>query len=174
MTATAQLRRILPEHEPIRIDQAHPIFHTFFDVENIYFPHPLVAVTPVYYGLFEGDDPRTAIVRLEQLYPFPGEPLVKRLKAMPALEELVWAQEEPKNMGAWSFIFPRLEEVVGQKVRYAGRGRAGEDHQAELDGGGRRQGRHGENGKKRGISSTASTQNIRFSGRPMRRKSVKR
>jgi 2-oxoglutarate dehydrogenase E1 component len=72
-------------------------------------------------------DTTTEIIRLEQLYPFPGEPLVKRLKAMPKLEELVWAQEEPKNNGAWHFVEDELEECLteaghqGKRARYAGR-----------------------------------------------------
>ena len=57
-------------------------------------------------------DTTTEIIRIEQLYPFPGEPLVKRLKAMPKLEELVWAQEEPKNNGAWHFVEDELEECL--------------------------------------------------------------
>ncbi|HEU4705156.1 MAG TPA: 2-oxoglutarate dehydrogenase E1 component, partial [Sphingomicrobium sp.] len=67
------------------------------------------------------------IVRIEQLYPFPSEPLVKRLKAMPKLEQLVWAQEEPKNNGAWLFVEPLLECCLaeagfkGMRPRYAGR-----------------------------------------------------
>jgi 2-oxoglutarate dehydrogenase E1 component len=74
----------------------------------------------------EGDK-NTAIVRIEQLYPFPGEPLVVRLKRMTNLEELVWAQEEPKNNGSWSFIEPYLEECLATaksrpaRARYAGR-----------------------------------------------------
>jgi 2-oxoglutarate dehydrogenase E1 component len=72
-------------------------------------------------------DTTTEIIRLEQLYPFPGEPLVKRLKAMPKLEDLVWAQEEPKNNGAWHFVEDELEECLteaghqGKRARYAGR-----------------------------------------------------
>jgi len=72
-------------------------------------------------------DKQTEIVRVEQLYPFPSEPLVKRLKAMPKLEELVWAQEEPQNNGAWFFVEPLLEcclDEAGSKLtrpRYAGR-----------------------------------------------------
>ncbi|OSI94843.1 hypothetical protein BSZ23_00155, partial [Bradyrhizobium canariense] len=72
-------------------------------------------------------DTNTAIVRLEQLYPFPGEPLVERLKKMPNLETVVWAQEEPKNNGAWSFVDPFIEEclveagVRSTRARYAGR-----------------------------------------------------
>jgi len=52
-----QLRRALPEYTPIRIDIDHPIFHSFFSMEDIYFPHPLVNVTPIYWGLFEDNDP---------------------------------------------------------------------------------------------------------------------
>jgi 2-oxoglutarate dehydrogenase E1 component len=72
-------------------------------------------------------DSGTEIIRMEQLYPFPGEPLVKRLTAMPKLEELVWAQEEPKNNGAWHFVEDELEECLteaghkGKRARYAGR-----------------------------------------------------
>jgi 2-oxoglutarate dehydrogenase E1 component len=67
------------------------------------------------------------IVRIEQLYPFPSEPLVKRLKAMPHLSDLIWAQEEPRNNGAWSFVENLLEQCLteagfkGMRAQYAGR-----------------------------------------------------
>jgi 2-oxoglutarate dehydrogenase E1 component len=69
----------------------------------------------------------TEILRVEQLYPFPSEPLVKRLKAMAGLTDLVWAQEEPKNNGAWTFVEPLIECCLGEgghaglRPRYAGR-----------------------------------------------------
>ena len=72
-------------------------------------------------------DTGTAIVRLEQLYPFPGEPLAVRLKRMVNLEEVIWAQEEPKNNGAWFFVEPELEATLAaakckvSRARYAGR-----------------------------------------------------
>src|SRR3954453_99938 len=72
-------------------------------------------------------DRTTEIIRLEQLYPFPSEPLVKRLKAMPKLDTIVWAQEEPKNNGAWTFAEPLLECCLdeagfkGLRPQYAGR-----------------------------------------------------
>jgi 2-oxoglutarate dehydrogenase E1 component len=72
-------------------------------------------------------DTTTEIVRLEQLYPFPSEPLVKRLSVMPKLESVVWAQEEPKNNGAWTFAEPLLECCLdeagfkGMRPQYAGR-----------------------------------------------------
>lgn len=70
------------------------------------------------------------IIRLEQLYPFPGEPLAARFARMPNLEEVVWCQEEPKNNGAWFFVEPLIEEslkAAGSKAvrpRYAGRAAA--------------------------------------------------
>jgi 2-oxoglutarate dehydrogenase E1 component len=72
-------------------------------------------------------DTNTAIVRLEQLYPFPGEPLAVRLKRMVNLEEVVWAQEEPKNNGGWFFVEPEVEATLAaakckvSRPRYAGR-----------------------------------------------------
>ncbi|MGB3167488.1 MAG: thiamine pyrophosphate-dependent enzyme, partial [Alteraurantiacibacter sp.] len=73
----------------------------------------------------EVDD--VSIVRIEQLYPFPGEPLAMRMKCMTNLEEVVWCQEEPKNNGAWFFVESRLEEALtaaghgGMRASYAGR-----------------------------------------------------
>jgi 2-oxoglutarate dehydrogenase E1 component len=63
-----------------------------------------------------------AIARLEQLYPFPVEAAARLVAAYPALEEFVWAQEEPQNMGAWRAIRHRLEEA-SQRVppKFVGR-----------------------------------------------------
>ena len=58
-----------------------------------------------------------AIVRLEQLYPFPREELQKVLSSYPHLQEVVWVQEEPHNMGAWSYLSPLLSTLVGQQAR---------------------------------------------------------
>ncbi len=72
-------------------------------------------------------DTETAIVRIEQLYPFPGQPLAERVRAMTNLNDVVWAQEEPKNGGAWSFVEPWVEEALADagcriaRPRYAGR-----------------------------------------------------
>ena len=64
----------------------------------------------------------TAIVRLEQLYPFPTETLARTLAEYPNLEEIVWVQEEPANMGAWRSIRHRLEMAAPSvRLRYAGR-----------------------------------------------------
>jgi 2-oxoglutarate dehydrogenase E1 component len=67
-----------------------------------------------------------AIVRVEQLYPFPEVALREALAAYSNIEELVWLQEEPENMGAWEFMRPLLETLIGDRapLRYIGRTRA--------------------------------------------------
>jgi 2-oxoglutarate dehydrogenase E1 component len=64
-----------------------------------------------------------AVVRLEQLYPFPIAEAASLVSSYPALEEVVWAQEEPQNMGAWRAIRHRLEEAIAGRVplRFVGR-----------------------------------------------------
>jgi 2-oxoglutarate dehydrogenase E1 component len=75
----------------------------------------------------EHKDWSTAIVRVEQLYPFPVDELAGLVAKMPRLAELYWVQEEPKNAGGWHFMYPRLMELVAQrppgsvKVGYIGR-----------------------------------------------------
>ncbi|WP_168453653.1 2-oxoglutarate dehydrogenase E1 component [Sphingopyxis microcysteis] len=86
------------------------------------------------YDLMEARDAAgltdTTVIRIEQLYPFPGDPLAVRLKRMPKLEEVVWAQEEPRNNGSWFFVEPFIEEALneaghkGMRPRYAGRAAA--------------------------------------------------
>jgi 2-oxoglutarate dehydrogenase E1 component len=81
----------------------------------------------VYYDIVGHEDranrPEIAVARLEQLYPFPVEPAAQLVASYPALEEVVWVQEEPQNMGAWRAIRHRLEEAIGGRVplRYVGR-----------------------------------------------------
>jgi 2-oxoglutarate dehydrogenase E1 component len=64
-----------------------------------------------------------ALVRVEQLYPFPARALADVVARYPAVEEVVWAQEEPLNMGAYRSIRHRLEDTLpkGASLRYAGR-----------------------------------------------------
>ena len=58
-----------------------------------------------------------AIVMLEQMYPFPEDELRAVLGRYPNATEFIWVQEEPANMGALSFVVPRLKRVVGNKLR---------------------------------------------------------
>ena len=66
---------------------------------------------------------RVAIVRCEQFYPFPQESLTELLAGYPNAKELVWCQEEPKNMGGWTFMESRLENLLPrcERPRYIGR-----------------------------------------------------
>jgi len=64
-----------------------------------------------------------AIVRLEQFYPFPAAAIEEIFAAYPNANEIVWTQEEPQNMGAWTFVEPRLTNILpkGRDLRYVGR-----------------------------------------------------
>ncbi len=79
----------------------------------------------VYYDLVNYRTQRkiddAAIVRVEQLYPFAEKKLREMLKPFPKSAKYVWCQEEPENMGAWTFIEPRLRTVFCTEVAYAGR-----------------------------------------------------
>jgi 2-oxoglutarate dehydrogenase E1 component len=84
----------------------------------------------VYFDLMEarekqGQD-KVQVIRLEQLYPFPENPLIAELKRFPKAE-IVWCQEEPKNQGAWTFVRPRIQDILTRMSgfcrcpRYVGR-----------------------------------------------------
>ena len=81
----------------------------------------------VYYDLVKQRAERkiadAAIIRLEQLYPFPHKALTAELKKYPKLEEVVWCQDEPQNQGAWFFVQHNILENMsdGMKLAYAGR-----------------------------------------------------
>ena len=63
-----------------------------------------------------------AIVRVEELYPFPSDELAAILRQYPNARDVVWLQEEPKNMGAWTYMQPRLQPLLdGRTLRYIGR-----------------------------------------------------
>ena len=68
-------------------------------------------------------DAASAIVRLEQLYPFPADALRATFASYPAAREVVWVQEEAQNMGPWTFVASRLPALLpaGVTLRYAGR-----------------------------------------------------
>jgi len=84
----------------------------------------------VYFDLYEEREKRGIndiyLLRVEQLYPFPAKALINELSRF-AKAEIVWCQEEPKNMGSWTFIEPYLEWVLThiearhKRPRYAGR-----------------------------------------------------
>src|SRR5690606_33025411 len=91
----------------------------------------LVCSGKVYYELLEerekrfgaGETGGVALVRLEQLYPFDADALRAALEPFAGADHFTWVQEEPRNMGAWSFVRERIEELLpgGRRLGYAGR-----------------------------------------------------
>ncbi|MFT6490194.1 MAG: 2-oxoglutarate dehydrogenase E1 component [Parvibaculaceae bacterium] len=87
----------------------------------------------VYFDLYEEREKRgiddVYLMRVEQLYPFPARALITELSRFPQAE-IVWCQEEPKNMGPWFFVEPNIEWVLNHidaryhRARYAGRSAA--------------------------------------------------
>jgi 2-oxoglutarate dehydrogenase E1 component len=76
----------------------------------------------VYYDLEKARNENVAIVRLEQFYPFPQAKLEEVLASYPNASELVWCQEEPRNMGGWWFVRARFEKLKGSmSLQYVGR-----------------------------------------------------
>ena len=90
----------------------------------------LVCSGKVYYDLLDAREKKgrddVYIMRLEQFYPWPMQSLRKELARFPNAE-LVWVQEEPKNMGGWAFVDPWLEltlertQTQAKRARYVGR-----------------------------------------------------
>jgi 2-oxoglutarate dehydrogenase E1 component len=98
----------------------------------------------IYYDLFQAREDQKikniAVIRLEQLHPFPEEEIKKILSKYSNVKDIVWCQEEPENMGAWSFVQPRFMELLSAKhdFSYIGRRAAsspatgyGSHHKAE-------------------------------------------
>ncbi|MBC7693219.1 MAG: 2-oxoglutarate dehydrogenase E1 component [Methylotenera sp.] len=93
----------------------------------------LICSGKIYYELVTARAERkiddVAIVRLEEIHPFPSEKMAEVLNAYSGAKELVWVQEEPRNMGAWTFVFNTWaggldffqEKVGGRSIRYVGR-----------------------------------------------------
>ena len=81
----------------------------------------------VYYDLAEAREVHevstTALVRIEQLYPFPINKYAEVIASFPQAQDIVWCQEEPQNQGAWYQVRHRLQEPLGdeQQLYYAGR-----------------------------------------------------
>jgi 2-oxoglutarate dehydrogenase E1 component len=82
----------------------------------------------VYYDLLEAREKQERddvyLLRVEQLYPFPGDVVAQYAARFPNLADVVWAQEEPQNGGAWTFVAPLIEEAIGIRPVYAGRAAA--------------------------------------------------
>ncbi|MEO8337630.1 MAG: 2-oxoglutarate dehydrogenase E1 component, partial [bacterium] len=85
----------------------------------------VLCTAKMYYDLHEvkADRSDVALVRVDELYPWPGADVAAIVDRYPNLEDVVWAQEEPKNMGAWSYAAPQLRVATGNMltIRYIGR-----------------------------------------------------
>ena len=79
----------------------------------------------IYYALekerSERDRSDVAIVRVEQLYPFPATELGEMLRRYSSATQIRWVQEEPRNQGAWEFVAPRLRALDSRDIGYVGR-----------------------------------------------------
>ncbi|MBT2677916.1 2-oxoglutarate dehydrogenase E1 component [Bacillus sp. ISL-35] len=73
------------------------------------------------------------VLRIEEIYPFPLDELKEILDRYPNLKEVVWVQEEPKNMGAWTFVEPRINEAAPNDIKVAYIGRRRRSSPAEGD-----------------------------------------
>ena len=119
MASGSSFNRVLPESQPVGADEK---------IRRV-----VLCSGKVYYDLLEERATRgiddVAMVRLEQLYPFPAVSLGKELTRYPNAD-IVWCQEEPYNMGAWSFVDRRIEDVLAKldgpskRPRYVGRDEA--------------------------------------------------
>jgi 2-oxoglutarate dehydrogenase E1 component len=105
-------------------------FHEVLDDATIDRPERVRRVVlcsgKLYYDLLAhreeaGKSPEVALVRLEQLYPWPAPMLKSALDRYTHAAEWVWAQEESQNMGAWTFVAPRLRDLAGVEFDYVGR-----------------------------------------------------
>ena len=117
-TTDTGFRHVLEDDSPVLKDK---------DIQRV-----VMCSGKVYYDILAERDKRglkdTYILRVEQLYPFPEKMISTELKRFSGLKIVVWCQEEPQNMGAWTFIEPLIENVlteVGLKIvtraKYAGR-----------------------------------------------------
>ncbi len=79
----------------------------------------------IFYALEKERDERdrddVAIVRVEQLYPFPAAELAEVLRRCSGATQIRWVQEEPKNQGAWQFVAPLLQAIDSREIGYVGR-----------------------------------------------------
>jgi 2-oxoglutarate dehydrogenase E1 component len=102
-------RPVIPEHEQLQADAVDRV---------------LLVSGRLYYDLLstrqKTEDKRTAIVRVEQLYPLPAAEITAELAKYPNAE-VVWAQDEPANQGPWPFMGLNLPEALGRQVRLVSR-----------------------------------------------------
>jgi multifunctional 2-oxoglutarate metabolism enzyme len=96
-------------------------------VEDARVTRLLLCTGKIYYDLVGHPDrashPSLAVARVELLYPFPEGQILELMRKYPKLEEVVWVQEEPRNVGARAHMFPRLMQIMPQDIRFGFIGR---------------------------------------------------
>jgi 2-oxoglutarate dehydrogenase E1 component len=107
--------------ESLAEDGFHPVFDDAEARERADSVERLILCSGKIYTELVGSEYReeatdTAVARVELLYPFPAERVRDVIEGYPNLREILWVQEEPKNMGAWFFMEPRLREMTGGEV----------------------------------------------------------
>jgi 2-oxoglutarate dehydrogenase E1 component len=130
VSALADLGADTTYHRILFDDAEHAIGDALKLVKDDKIRRVILCTGKVYYDLYEEREQRKIddvyLVRVEQLYPFPLKALVAALSRFKKAD-VIWCQEEPKNMGAWFFVEPYLEWVLGQvgskakRARYVGR-----------------------------------------------------
>ncbi len=123
MTPKSLLRHKLAVSSLTDLSQGHfyPVLPEIDQQDKSAVTRLIVCSGKVYYELLqkrrEHELNHIAIVRVEQLYPFPYDDIKKLLDEYPNLKELEWCQEEPKNQGAWFLVRSRFEKFLSSNVR---------------------------------------------------------
>lgn len=113
--------------EDLTTSQFQPILGEIDEIKAKQVTRVILCSGKVYYDLLEArrhdNLDHVAIIRIEQLYPFPLKLLIQELKNYPKMNELIWCQEEPDNQGAWYQIKHRFMDLIDHKIdlNYAGR-----------------------------------------------------
>jgi 2-oxoglutarate dehydrogenase E1 component len=134
MTPKSLLRAPVCTSELVEFEKGR--FHEVLDDKAVKDPKKIERIVicsgKIYYELLKVRDEKkefaqVPLVRLEQLYPFPYNPLKKLFKRYANLKEVIWTQEEPQNMGSWHFVLRRFNDLLDkeQKLSYVGRKNSG-------------------------------------------------
>jgi 2-oxoglutarate decarboxylase len=121
--ATSSLDELIQgRFEPVLVDGA-PVDGAPVDGAPASAGRVIITAGKVVYDLLAANRGNVPIIRLEQFYPFPKPMLESALQQFPDATEIVWVQEEPRNMGAWPFLHERLAGLLrsNQTLRYVGR-----------------------------------------------------
>jgi 2-oxoglutarate dehydrogenase E1 component len=122
------LRKPISVMDDLRVPSFRELLDDASIKDNASVERVIFCTGKIYYDLLAernrlGSENSVALIRVEQLYPFHEKMAASILANYPAARSVVWAQEEPKNQGAWFFMAPRLAELItiNQRLSYVGR-----------------------------------------------------